>query len=185
MVVHLWGKFWMAAWRGKPRLDLDHRRVCFLASIGTAFTGYLVQTNLDSQWIATQAKDGINSVGIGAWFNVLNVGQALLYPRRAAAAGRRPRRRLARPARPPARRGAPDRPADRRLGPGAPARSTVPAPRGAAAGARERRELPRAPGAGPKRRYDIVKEFAVAVVVVAVLTVVLAASARRTRRPSR
>ena len=26
MVIHLWGKFWMAAWRGQPRADLDHRR---------------------------------------------------------------------------------------------------------------------------------------------------------------
>ena len=50
-----------------------------LASIGTAFTGYLVQTNFDSQWIAGEAKDGLNSVGIGAWFNVLDVGQMLLF----------------------------------------------------------------------------------------------------------
>ena len=51
----------------------------FLASIGTAFTGYLVQTNFDSQWISSEAKDGLNSVGIGAWFNVVNVGQMLLW----------------------------------------------------------------------------------------------------------
>ena len=79
MVVHLWGKFWMAAWRGRRALTWMTGVVCFLASVGTAFTGYLVQTNLDSQWISTQAKDGLNSVGIGAWFNVLNVGQMLLY----------------------------------------------------------------------------------------------------------
>ena len=53
--------------------------VSFVASIGTAFTGYLVQTNFDAQWISTQAKDGLNSVGIGAWFNVLDVGQMLLF----------------------------------------------------------------------------------------------------------
>jgi len=29
--------------------------VAFLASIGTAFTGYLVQTNFDSQWISRRA----------------------------------------------------------------------------------------------------------------------------------
>lgn len=51
----------------------------FLASIGTAFTGYLSQANFDSQWISTQAKDGLNSVGIGAWFNVLNPAQMLLW----------------------------------------------------------------------------------------------------------
>ena len=26
MVIHLWGKFWMAAWRGKRAPDLGHRR---------------------------------------------------------------------------------------------------------------------------------------------------------------
>jgi ubiquinol-cytochrome c reductase cytochrome b subunit len=78
MVIHLWGKFWMAAWRGRRVLTWVTGAVSFLASIGTAFTGYLVQTNFDAQWIATQAKDGLNAVGIGAWFNVLNVGQMLL-----------------------------------------------------------------------------------------------------------
>jgi ubiquinol-cytochrome c reductase cytochrome b subunit len=53
--------------------------VCFLASIGTAFTGYLTQQNFDSQWISTQAKDGLNSVGIGAYFNVMDFGQMLMW----------------------------------------------------------------------------------------------------------
>jgi quinol-cytochrome oxidoreductase complex cytochrome b subunit len=79
MVIHLWGKFFMAAWRGKRALTWITGAVAFLVSIGTAFTGYLVQTNFDSQWIATQAKDGINSTGVGAFWNVLNVGQMLLW----------------------------------------------------------------------------------------------------------
>jgi hypothetical protein len=79
MVVHLWGKFWMAAWRGRRVMTWITGVVSFLASIGTAFTGYLVQTNFDSQWISSEAKDGLNSVGIGAWFNVVNVGQMLLW----------------------------------------------------------------------------------------------------------
>jgi ubiquinol-cytochrome c reductase cytochrome b subunit len=79
MVIHLWGKFWMAAWRGGRALTWMTGVVAFLASIGTAFTGYLTQTNFDSQWISTQAKDGLNAVGIGAWFNVLNPGQMLLW----------------------------------------------------------------------------------------------------------
>jgi len=78
MVIHLWGKFWMAAWRGRRAATWITGAVSFLASIGTAFTGYLVQTNFDSQWIAFEAKDGLNAVGIGAWFNPMNVGQALL-----------------------------------------------------------------------------------------------------------
>jgi hypothetical protein len=79
MVVHLWGKFWMAAWRGRRAMTWITGVVSFLASIGTAFTGYLVQTNFDSQWISSEAKDGLNSVGIGAWFNVVNLGQMLLW----------------------------------------------------------------------------------------------------------
>ena len=79
MVIHLWGKFWMAAWRGHRELTWVTGVVAFLASIGTAFTGYLSQSNFDAQWISAEAKDGLNSVGIGAWFNVLNPGQMLLW----------------------------------------------------------------------------------------------------------
>jgi ubiquinol-cytochrome c reductase cytochrome b subunit len=79
MVVHLWGKFWMAAWRGNRTLTWMTGVVAFLGSIGTAFTGYLSQSNFASQWISTQAKDGLNSVGIGAFFNVVNPGQMLLW----------------------------------------------------------------------------------------------------------
>ena len=79
MVIHLWGKFWMAAWRGRRAMTWITGSLCFLGSVGTAFTGYLVQTNFDSQWISTQAKDGLNSVGIGAVFNVTNFGQMLMW----------------------------------------------------------------------------------------------------------
>jgi ubiquinol-cytochrome c reductase cytochrome b subunit len=79
MVIHLWGTFWMAAWRGKRTLTWVTGVIAFVASIGTAFTGYLSQSNFDSEWISTQAKDGLNSVSIGAWFNVLNPGQMLLW----------------------------------------------------------------------------------------------------------
>ncbi len=79
MVVHLWATFFMAAWRGKRALTWITGALAFMGSVATAFTGYLVQTNFDSQLISTQAKDGLNSVGIGAWFNVLNTGQMLLW----------------------------------------------------------------------------------------------------------
>jgi quinol-cytochrome oxidoreductase complex cytochrome b subunit len=78
MVVHLWGKFWMAAWRGKRLATWITGGIAFLTSIITGFTGYLIQTNFDSQWIAGQAKDGFNAMGIGAFFNTLNTGQAIL-----------------------------------------------------------------------------------------------------------
>ena len=78
MVVHLWGKFWMASWRGRRFATWVTGALAFLASVGTAFTGYLIQMNFDSQWIATQAKDGLNSSGIGSFFNTLNIGQSTL-----------------------------------------------------------------------------------------------------------
>jgi ubiquinol-cytochrome c reductase cytochrome b subunit len=79
MVIHLWGKFFMAAWRGKRALTWVTGAIAFVGSIGAAFTGYMSQTNFDSQWIAGQAKDGINSIGVGSEFNVLNTGQMLLW----------------------------------------------------------------------------------------------------------
>lgn len=65
----------MAAWRGGRAGTWVTGAIVFLVSIAAAFTGYLSQQNFDSQWIATQAKDGLNSVGIGAFFDVLNFGQ--------------------------------------------------------------------------------------------------------------
>jgi quinol-cytochrome oxidoreductase complex cytochrome b subunit len=79
MVVHLWGKYFMAAWRGGRTATWMTGVFLFLASIATAFTGYASQTNFDSQWITTQAKDGINATGAGAYFNVLNLGQMLMW----------------------------------------------------------------------------------------------------------
>ncbi len=79
MIVHLWGKFFMAAWRGKRRATWITGVVSFVVSVGAAFTGYLSQQNFDSQWISTQAKDGINSTGAGALFNVTNFGQMLMW----------------------------------------------------------------------------------------------------------
>jgi len=50
-----------------------------VGSVPAAFTGYISQQNFDSQWISTQAKDGINATGAGAFWNVLNFGQMLLW----------------------------------------------------------------------------------------------------------
>ena len=79
MVIHLWGKFWMAAWRGKRAMTWITGVLLFGISIGTSFTGFLSQSNFSSQWIAAEGKDGINSTGAGAFFNVLNPGQMLLW----------------------------------------------------------------------------------------------------------
>src|SRR6476659_7777019 len=79
MVIHLWGKFWMAAWRGHRGLTWVTGVVLFVSSIGTAFTGYLSESDFTSQWIAAEGKDGINSIGVGAWFNILDASQMLLW----------------------------------------------------------------------------------------------------------
>ncbi|HEY5262181.1 MAG TPA: cytochrome b N-terminal domain-containing protein [Solirubrobacteraceae bacterium] len=79
MVVHLWGKYWMAAWRGGRTRVWVTGAVTFLVAVPTALTGYVSQQNFDAQWIATQAKDGLNSVGVGAFFNVTNFGQMYSY----------------------------------------------------------------------------------------------------------
>jgi quinol-cytochrome oxidoreductase complex cytochrome b subunit len=79
MVLHLWGKYWMAAWRGGRGRVWISGGVTFLVAIPCALTGYVSQQNFDSQWISTQAKDGLNAVGVGAFFNVTNFGQMYSY----------------------------------------------------------------------------------------------------------
>ena len=79
LVIHLWGKFWMAAWRGHRSLTWITGVITFAASVIECFTGYVSQQNFDSQWISTSGKDAFNSVGVGAFFNVMNVGQMLMW----------------------------------------------------------------------------------------------------------
>src|SRR5499427_2676122 len=79
LVIHLWGKFWMAAWRGRRAMTWITGVVAFAASVVECFTGYLSQQNFDSQWIATNGKDAFNAAGVGAFFNLMNFGQMLLW----------------------------------------------------------------------------------------------------------
>ena len=79
MVIHLWGKYWMAAWRGGRVRTWVTGAVTFLVAVPCALTGYVSQQNFDAQWISTQAKDAMNSVGIGAFFNLTNFGQMYSY----------------------------------------------------------------------------------------------------------
>jgi hypothetical protein len=79
LVIHLWAKFWMAAWRGRRALTWMTGVVAFLLSVIECFTGYVSQQNFDSQWISTSGKDAFNSVGVGAFFNVMNFGQMLMW----------------------------------------------------------------------------------------------------------
>ncbi len=169
IVIHLWGKFWMAAWRGRRTLTWITGVVAFVASVVECFTGYLSQQNFDSQWIATNGKDAFNAVGVGAFFNLMNFGQMLLWhvvlipivlialvgahvllvrvrgvshPLEAAM----PRLQLKNP------------------------RTWL----GTAVERRAARAADRAPWRGPTRRYDIIKEGTIASVVILALTFGLA-----------
>ncbi|MGD0703749.1 MAG: cytochrome b N-terminal domain-containing protein, partial [Trebonia sp.] len=79
LVIHLWGKFWMAAWRGRRTWTWITGVVAFVASVVECFSGYVSQQNFDSQWISASGKDAFNSVGVGAFFNVMNFGQMLMW----------------------------------------------------------------------------------------------------------
>jgi Cytochrome b(N-terminal)/b6/petB len=160
IVIHLWGKFWMAAWRGRRAMTWITGVIAFLAAIVECFTGYLAQQNFDSQWIATNGKDALNAVGVGAFFNVMNFGQMLLWHvvllpiALIALAGAHVLLVRVRgvshplPARHSFRR---DRAERKRL-----------------------RAADAAPWTGPTRRYDILKEGTVAVLIVSVLVVIMA-----------
>ena len=75
MVLHLWGQYFMASWREGRAPTWMVGVVTFAVSIVAAFTGYLSQQNFDAQWIAVNAKDAVNTAGVGGFFNVLNFGQ--------------------------------------------------------------------------------------------------------------
>ena len=77
MILHLIAQFLQATWRGRRGLTWVIGAIAMLASIVTALTGYVSQQNFESQWIATQAKDGLNAVGIGAFLNLLDTQQVL------------------------------------------------------------------------------------------------------------
>ena len=79
MVIHLWGKFWMAAWRGQARSPGSPAWSRSSPRSWGASPGYLSQQNFDSQWIATNGKDAFNTAGVGAFFNLMNFGQMLLW----------------------------------------------------------------------------------------------------------
>ena len=75
MVLHLWGMFFQGAWRDGRGRTWVVGGITFLVSILAGFTGFLSQSNFDSQWIGVSAKDLMNAVGVGGFFNPLNFGQ--------------------------------------------------------------------------------------------------------------
>lgn len=75
MAVHALSSFFTMAWRGGRGFTWVTGVLAFLLSVVTAFTGFLMMTNWDGQYIAQQAKDAFNAMGIGAVWNVMDVGQ--------------------------------------------------------------------------------------------------------------
>ncbi|HYB86748.1 MAG TPA: cytochrome b N-terminal domain-containing protein, partial [Streptosporangiaceae bacterium] len=162
LVIHLWGKFWMAAWRGRRAATWITGVIAFMASVVECFTGYLSQQNFDSQWISASGKDAFNAAGIGAVWNAMNFGQMLLWHVvlvpivLVAIVGAHVLlvryRGVAHP---------------------------LPAHGGGPGSRKERRQAQKAadaaPWRGPTRRYDIIKEGTIAGLVVLALTLGLAA----------
>jgi hypothetical protein len=157
LVIHLWGKFWMAAWRGRRAMTWITGVVAFIVSIVECFTGYLSQQNFDSQWISTNGKDAINATGLGSFFDLMNFGQMLMWHIvlvplvLVAIVGAHILLVRVRGVSHPL--------------PVRPARGRAARRAAAAADAAE--------WSGPKRRYDLLKEGTVASVVVLILVVVL------------
>jgi ubiquinol-cytochrome c reductase cytochrome b subunit len=67
----------MAAWRDGRWKTWVVGVLALGVAVVTGLTGFLAQSNWDSQWIAVQAKDAINALGVGAFFNTMNTGQVL------------------------------------------------------------------------------------------------------------
>jgi quinol-cytochrome oxidoreductase complex cytochrome b subunit len=75
MAVHFIFNFFIMAWRGGRGWTWVTGVLAFILTILTSFTGFLMMTNWDSQWIGQQAKDAFNSLGIGSIWNVMDAGQ--------------------------------------------------------------------------------------------------------------
>lgn len=77
LVLHLLTKYSVAAWRDGRWRTWMAGILAFGIAVFTGLTGFLLQTNFDAQWIAVQAKDAMNALGVGAFFNTMNTGQVL------------------------------------------------------------------------------------------------------------
>jgi quinol-cytochrome oxidoreductase complex cytochrome b subunit len=77
LVLHMASKYFTAAWRDGRWKTWMAGVLAFGVAVFTGLTGFLSQTNWDSQWIAVQAKDAMNALGVGAFFNTMDTGQVL------------------------------------------------------------------------------------------------------------
>ena len=77
IVMHMVTKFLMAAWRDGRWKTWFVGALTFGIAMFAGLTGFLLQTNWDSQWIAVQAKDAMNAAGVGSLFNTMDTWQAV------------------------------------------------------------------------------------------------------------
>jgi len=85
LVMHMIGKFFMAAWRDGRWRTWIGGIIALAIAVFTGLTGFIMQTDWDAQWISGQSKDAMNAMGIGSFLNMLNTGQVtmlhtLLFP---------------------------------------------------------------------------------------------------------
>lgn len=77
LVLHITTKYLTAAWRDGRWKTWMVGTLAFGIAVFTGLTGFLSQTNWDSQWIAVQSKDAMNAIGVGSLFNTMDTGQVL------------------------------------------------------------------------------------------------------------
>ncbi len=77
MLIHMFTKLLLGAWRDGRWKTWMIGVLTLGVGIFTGFTGYLSATSFSSMWHSVQAKDAMNAIGIGAFFNTTNFSQIL------------------------------------------------------------------------------------------------------------
>ena len=75
LILHFVANFFMAAWRDGRAGTWVLGMLTLGIGVVTAFTGFLLRGDFFSQWNQVQAKDALNGMGVGVWFNVLDSGK--------------------------------------------------------------------------------------------------------------
>ncbi len=77
MLIHMFTKLLLGAWRDGRWKTWMIGVLTLGVAIFTGFTGYLSATSFSSMWHSVQAKDAMNGIGIGAFFNTTNFSQVI------------------------------------------------------------------------------------------------------------
>jgi hypothetical protein len=77
VITHILGNVWKSEWEGRAFVTWVSGALTYFGLAFSAFTGGLIAVNHNSQWLALQSKNLANSIGLGEFFNTLNVGQML------------------------------------------------------------------------------------------------------------